>query len=320
MNQKKHFAEFTNTWVCGLLVASAVFVTLSGQADSPDEIQITSPLVPIVFDSRQSGFEEVYVADYEGSGVHRITHTKPPGFSCCPRWSPDHLQIAFISDRDGDEELYVMNADGGNVRRLTHNPGFDWSPAWTPDGTQIAFLWGPENHAKIYLINVDGTDQQLLGGYIGEASGDLSWSSDGERLLFTSQRNNLPEQTFEVNIKTKVVRQLIHGHETSISANASWSPFGDEIVFTSDRFGQLEILRMGLDGSNLRRLTQSPKGRTGSWAFAQSPDGSHIVFSSDRLGDSHEFRDNMEIYVIKADGSNLQRITSNQWMDAHPDW
>jgi Tol biopolymer transport system component len=58
----------------------------------------------------------------------------------------------------------------------------------------------------------------------------------------------------------------------------------------------------------------------GSWATAQSPDGAYIVFSSDRVGDATDWRENMEIFVIDAGGSNLRRITFNQWMDAHPDW
>jgi len=302
------------------VVAVLLIAACNRYADLPDDSKIDPSPVNFAFDSRQSGFEEVYVANYDGTEVRRITFTDPPGFSCCPYWSPDHAQIAFISDREGDEELYLMDADGGNVRRLTYNPGFDWSPAWTPDGTQIVFLWGPNNHAQIYIINVDGTGQQLLGDFVGEASGDLNWSPDGERLLFTSQRNGNPEQIFELDMKTKVVRQLIVSHKMSLSANASWTPSGKNIVFTSDRYGPLDIFRMDLDGSNLRRITHSPEGRTGSWAFAQSPNGTHIVFSSDRFGDAPEYRSNMEIYVIDSDGSNVRRITSNQWMDAHPDW
>ena len=305
---------------CRLAAAGFLFVTWSGCSDTPRGSGSAPSIATFAFDSRRSGVEEVYVANLDGSGVRRITHTTAPGFSCCPRWSPDHTRIAFISDREGDEELYLMDADGSNVQRLTHNSGDDWGPAWLPDGAQIAFLSGPNNHAEILIINVDGTDQHLLGDFVGEASGDLDWSPEGERLLFTSQRYGHPEQSFELNMKTKIVRQLVNSPEGSLSANASWSPSGDYIVFTSDRYGPLDVFRMDLDGSDLRRLTQSPVGSVGSWATAQSPDGAHIVFSSDRLGAATEWRENTEIFVIDEDGMNLRRITFNQWMDAHPDW
>ncbi|MGB5850472.1 MAG: hypothetical protein WBH40_18425, partial [Ignavibacteriaceae bacterium] len=44
-----------------------------------------------------------------------------------------------------------------------------------------------------------------------------------------------------------------------------------------------------------------------------APDGTRIVFISTRDG-------NFEIYVMKADGSNLQRLTNNYYEDIHPDW
>ncbi len=44
-----------------------------------------------------------------------------------------------------------------------------------------------------------------------------------------------------------------------------------------------------------------------------SPDGQKIVFDSTRDG-------NFEIYVMDADGGNVERLTSNNHFDGHPDW
>jgi Tol biopolymer transport system component len=77
---------------------------------------------------------------------------------------------------------------------------------------------------------------------------------------------------------------------------------------------------MDADGSNVRRVTHSETGQIGSWAAAQSPDGTKIVFSSDRTGNHKEWQKNAEIFIMDADGSNLKQLTSNNWMDAHPDW
>lgn len=303
---------------------SAVFQILSlyflSCTSGPERNQGQFFTTKIVYDSRQSGVEEVYTANGDGTGITRITFTDSAFFSCCPRWSPDHSQIVFISNREGDEELYIMNADGTNVRRLTHNPGDNWSPAWTPDGHQIAYLSGPENHANVLMIDVDGTNQQLLGNFVGEVSGDLDWAPDGYHLLFTSHRQGEPEQSYKLDLADKRVKKLFHLKPRNHSANASWTPDGKYIVFSSRDKGPLDIYRMNSDGSNVQQLTFSPHGTIGSWALAISPDGKQIVFSSDRNGKKPEWRNNVEIYVIDLDGTNLRRITANTWMDAHPDW
>ncbi len=69
-----------------------------------------------------------------------------------------------------------------------------------------------------------------------------------------------------------------------------------------------------------RRLTRSPGGQIGSWSPVQSPDGTRIVFVSDRFGDARDFRENIDLFIMNADGSNEHRVTSNPWMEAHPDW
>jgi Tol biopolymer transport system component len=103
-------------------------------------------------------------------------------------------------------------------------------------------------------------------------------------------------------------------------AEATVSPKGDKIVFTSTRDGDPEIYTMDLDGSNQTRLTFQ-KGYDGGAFFSQ--DGSKIVFRSSRpktpeeLSDYEDLAKNgmfrpsiLEIYVMNADGTDIQQITN----------
>ena len=84
-----------------------------------------------------------------------------------------------------------------------------------------------------------------------------------------------------------------------------------------------DIYTIRPDGSGLKRLTTA----TGNDAhMAWSPDGSHIVFASTRMGfkDEGTYSDAPqpygELFVMRADGTQLEQLTDNQWEDGTPAW
>jgi TolB protein len=104
----------------------------------------------------------------------------------------------------------------------------------------------------------------------------------------------------------------------------AWSPKGDRIAFVSDRDGDYEIYSIRPDGTDLRRLTRTP-GLDAHLAW--SPDGQWIAFASGRMGFLDELllhpdnvQGNAEIFVMRADGSNIRKLTENQWEDSTPTW
>ena len=235
-------------------------------------------------------------------------------------------QIAFASNRDGNAEIYVINADGGNLRRLTNNRHDDYSPSWSPDGKRIAFSSDRDGHvidgrptSEIYVMEADGGNSQNLTNNPGNDR-DPSWSPDGKRIAFASERDgNFNVEIYVMDNDGSNQQRLTNNPLDDQSP--SWSPDGKRIVFSSQRAGHFEtkfaitheIYVMDADGGNQQRLTENRKN---DWFPSWSPDGERIAFASDRKGDLQNF----EIYVMDADGGNQQRLTENRVYDWSPVW
>jgi Tol biopolymer transport system component len=97
---------------------------------------------------------------------------------------------------------------------------------------------------------------------------------------------------------------------------------GRAIVFTVNRGGWGEIWLMRPDGSARRRLTQPAPAQTdaaGSGRPAWSPDRKQIAFAA-QMDTQAEDQRLTEIYVMRADGSHIRRLTTNEAVDADPSW
>jgi hypothetical protein len=70
----------------------------------------------ILFTSNREGNHEVYIVNWDGSGLQRLTNN--PAVDGLATGSPDGQHLAFVSNRDGTWAVYVMNLDGSNQTRL----------------------------------------------------------------------------------------------------------------------------------------------------------------------------------------------------------
>jgi Tol biopolymer transport system component len=122
-----------------------------------------------------------------------------------------------------------------------------------------------------------------------------------------------------MEIATGAVKTLTSGYDNF----PLWSPRGDLIMFSRFSEGDYEIATIKPDGTGIKRLSHA-RGNDAHQGW--SPDGEHIVFASSRMG----FKDEMtytdapqpygELFVMRADGTEVQQLTDNQWEDGTPAW
>jgi len=287
----------------------------------------------IVFSARGDGTSrnaEIYVMKADGAGLRNLTNH--PAWDHGAAVSPDGTKILFWTDRDGNDEIYIMNPDGSGLVNLTNDPAWDRNPIWSPDGTKIAFARalpaaigeGCRYAATIecwdiFVMKADGSSPVNLTGTNGVSETEPTWSPDGTKIAFTSDRDAcskdpdvcapenagyfVPTDIFVMNADGSNVVNLNPescGSGVSCGFAPAWSPDGTKIAFTS-ALGGLGISVMDADGSNRANLTAGiyfvPATRP-SW----SPDGSRIVFS---MVDGTRGGGDDEVFAMNADGSSL---------------
>ncbi|NOG50164.1 MAG: hypothetical protein HND48_12555 [Chloroflexi bacterium] len=94
----------------------------------------------------------------------------------------------------------------------------------------------------------------------------------------------------------------------------TWGPDGSEIAFVGTYDGVAELWAIQPDGGGLRKIIGQPDVTIPSGP-AWSPDGQYIVFSA-----RTDEPTGSEIYLVRADGTGLTRLTYSQGFDYEPKW
>ncbi len=257
----------------------------------------------IAFVSTGTGTKEIYICDFDGTGIAQFTAHK--SISLFPAWSYDSQWIAYTSYAKGKPDLYIKNV-GNKAGTVVSRKGLNSFPAWRPGRLELAATLSFSGDQEIYLLSSNGS---LIRQLTVNEGIDVSptFSPDGKQMAFVSRRAGNP-QIYIQNIETGSVRRLTF--EGNYNTQPAWSPQGDKIAYSSMGGGELNICVMGVDGSGPLQLTYNARNNESpSW----SPDGSMIVFSSTREGPSR-------IYVMTAFGTDQRRLLSAPGEQSSPAW
>jgi TolB protein len=219
-----------------------------------------------------------------------------------------------------------MRPDGTRLRRITKGRAFERFSAWSPDGKWIAYVSdrsrpGNDGAYEIYVMRPHGTRLRRV-THDRWPDDQIAWSPDGKQLVFSSGRASGRSGISVINVNGTGYRRLTR----DLEAMPAWSPDGTTIAY--DRYnpaagtsGTDEIWLMNRDGSNRRQLTFPPENEESASLNGHdsmpdwSPDGTEIAFV-------RGYRGRSDIYVIRADGSGLRRLTdtSDAGHHAWPAW
>ncbi len=221
------------------------------------------------------GREQLAVMNTDGSSVIMLTNDAYDHED--PSWSPDGRSIAFMSKEDDGEVIYVMDADGANRRALTPAAQRNIHPTWSPDSTEILYCSNDDlappakNDANIYAVDVaSGAIRMLISGGVNTYA---NMSPDGSMIAFRRMVEEANSEVWLANADGSGAHNLTA--HPAFDGWPSWSPDGRWIAFASDRDGNQQVHVMRADGTDVRRVAETP-GRGTAPQFSR--DGANIFF------------------------------------------
>ena len=229
--------------------------------------------------------------------------------------------------------IFTMGDDGSAKKQISHPPRgtVDDQPAWAPDGRVIAFTrcLPNEGACHVWTVAADGSGPAPVGKLCPAGANEqtcpdeahAAFSPDSKRLVLvqsTGAEKQVPITGQQIEHSAiAVMNRDGSGRHAIYTTNGfaadldypAFSPDGKHVVFERHNSGlstpvdKHAVFVIGVDGSNLRRLTPWAEndGDNPDW----SPNGKWIIYHShldDPSGQSQYF-------LVHPDGSGRKQIT-----------
>lgn len=220
----------------------------------------------------------------------------------------------LVSVRDPERRWQIALALPGRGRLHYIDTGGDaFDPAWLPERGLLAFAsvrGGADAEAIWMLDTVSGEVRQVSPADL--KSKYPSWSPDGAALMFTGEKLDGNDREARNYLYTTADGRVTPwGGERA--GWADWSPLGT-VVFTRWTGRSFDLFAASADGGDEVNLTNTDDYHEDIAAW--SPGGDRIVF----VRNPKSAPDDRQLYIMQADGSGAQPITSLPGPNSNPIW
>ena len=196
---------------------------------------------------------DIYLATDAGQILKKLTDAPGYDAEATVNWKTD--RIVYTSLASGDLDLWTMRTDGSEKKQITTAIGYDGGAVFSRDGARLVWRANhpstPEATERYKALLAENTTAPMkmeivvagAGGKnprtitnFGCASFAPAFTPDGQKILFSSNKNNCDTRKFDlflINLDGTGLEQVTDfGGFTSFP---EISPDGKRLVFCSDR-------------------------------------------------------------------------------------
>ena len=249
-----------------------VQITFGHEAMSPQDV---TPDGRRIFNIAERIESDVYLLDARTGAERRFSMEIPAALF--PDFAPDGRSVVFQQLRQSvsidSSALYSKLLDGGYTARVS-DIGFD--PRWSPSGDQIAFLRQDKGDYQLWTAQKDGAitraivkEKVSILGYAPKPYGwtsppNFSWSPDGSRLVYSSDRTG-QSNIYSISAAGTGETQLTRNTDSRLRLfSPIGSPDGKQFIYLGRRRaeGRMRQIVYLYDGAQHRALWQTDDEET----------------------------------------------------------
>lgn len=227
-------------------------------------------------------------------------------------WSPDGSRIAFITGMPGASgQLYTINPDGsGRLAVSAPRVYGEHAIAWLTSSTTIALSGADATGPGLWLAGSGGETR-----IAAERLVDLTTTIAGSTAMVLGVRAGSGLATYG-STGASGAELTTMGLDAGSYAHPHWSPDGRWIAGAHrGPSGRWELF---IGDLSTHAVVHVPANTSAPFWSEWSPDGRWIVFIANVGDGTDPTRD--ELFVVRADGTGLRRVTTNTVGEAMPRW
>jgi serine/threonine protein kinase/Tol biopolymer transport system component len=309
----------TNTDIFVQRVGGRRPINITKECQLDDSTPAFSPDGEMIAFRSECGVGGLFVMGATGESVRRVTD-----FGHHPAWSPDGRQLVFASEvtddpswQTGDSELWAVDLATGETRRIL--AGNASAPRWSPDGRWIAFEAMVKGSKRdVWVVAAEESSNANEPAQITvDAAEDRApqWSPDGSSLHFVSERSGAPN-LWRVSIDLRSGRSSGEPQPVTLPVACSG------LSFSGDG-SRLAFLR-AVEQSSLERLDVDPATgeRQGQprTILRSTRNFEGVSVSPDDQWIAGRLLPDRDLFLVRADGTGMRRITKDSFDDRTPAW
>lgn len=278
-------------------------------------------------------------ANYKPAGARQLTSV---GENFEARFSPDGQNILYISRKRPSHthsQVYTMDITSQRERRVTFQDGINSTPLYILNGKALIYASSTDEHKEnpeyihralaemtgapnptspevtdvwppleLYRSQLDGNHIERLTHFPGFDS-QPTIAANGSMVVFTSARLGGRLRLFRMDLGGSSLKPLITSQEEEHHSQPALSLDGRHLAWVRQKQQEAQILvGDSLAKTSLLITPSSAIHQHPQWL----PDNERLIFSSNMTDG------NFELYLVKKDGSCLQRLTYTRSDESNP--